>query len=110
IVYVTHPYNEGPDKQPAYFDGKFGFLTATDPVMLTEFGDRNAACSTAYYSQVLQYVDNAPGHPRMSWTAWGWYPKDCTFPSLITDWAGTPSSSGALVQTQPHVYMAPSRT
>src|SRR5580704_2391811 len=43
IIYATHPYNEG-DKQMASsgsgmgWDAAFGYLTATVPVMITEFG------------------------------------------------------------------------
>jgi len=41
IVYATHPYNTG-DKQPSTWDGAWGLLTKTDPVIVTEFGD--ASC------------------------------------------------------------------
>ena len=33
-----------------------------------------------------------------SWTAWGWWVQGCSFPSLINDWNGTPSNSGAVVK------------
>ncbi|MEZ4302666.1 MAG: cellulase family glycosylhydrolase [Polyangiaceae bacterium] len=51
IVYVTHPYNY-PGKQPGDWDNDWGFLTATDPVMVTEFGSFD--CSTWYYEQIFR--------------------------------------------------------
>src|SRR5262249_17433713 len=40
IVYATHPYDK-PGKQPSDWDKGFGFLTSTDPVIITEFGTMN---------------------------------------------------------------------
>ena len=39
ILYATHPYNNSPASKPAGFDAAWGFLTKTDPVIVTEFGD-----------------------------------------------------------------------
>jgi endoglucanase len=95
ILYASHSYvNSGSEMLSRFWDAYWGFLTATDPVLVTEFGDTDAACSTAYSAEVISYADkHAAG-----WTAWGWFPKGCTFPSLINDWAGTPSPSGAVVK------------
>jgi len=92
IVYNTHPYNQ-PNKMPGNWDGDFGFLSATDPLIATEFGTFD--CSTGYYSQLIPYL----AQHQASWTAWAWYAKDCQFPSLIVDWSGTPSASGQVVKT-----------
>jgi endoglucanase len=94
IVYATHPYNT-PNRQPAAWDKSWGFLAATDPVMVTEFGNLNdASCSTDYTAAVLEYADaHAAG-----WTAWAWFPGGCTYPALIDDWTGTPSVTGSLVK------------
>jgi hypothetical protein len=91
IVYVSHPYDHA-DKQPANWDNDFGFLTATDPVMATEFGGFD--CGTNYVSQLLDYMENK----QMSWTGWAWYPGGCNFPSLINDWGGNPTAPGQLVK------------
>lgn len=91
IVYASHPYDY-PNKQPANWDKAWGFLTATDPVALTEFGTFN--CSTGYYSQLIQAADAK----KVSWTAWAWYPGGCSFPSIINDWNGTPSEPGKIVK------------
>ena len=39
ILYATHPYGNNADKRPGGFDAAWGFLTKTDPVIVTEFGD-----------------------------------------------------------------------
>jgi len=93
IVYATHPYNQ-PNKQPANWDAGFGNLTALYPVMATEFGD-TGSCAGDYYSALIAYAD-AHG---MSWSGWAWYPSGCTFPSLVTDWNGTPTAAGQVVKS-----------
>ncbi|MBC7917689.1 MAG: cellulase family glycosylhydrolase [Rhodoferax sp.] len=91
IVYNTHPYNY-PGKQPADWDQDFGFLTKTDPVIATEFG--NYDCTKGYYQA---FVDYAKAH-RMSWAAWGWFPGGCGFPAIVSDWMGTPNAPGEVVK------------
>jgi len=93
IVYVTHPYNQG-GKQPNDWDSGFGFLTASYPVMATEFGD-TTGCGTSYYSTLIPYMDSH----HMSWSGWAWYVSGCGFPSVINDWSGTPSASGQVEKT-----------
>jgi endoglucanase len=94
IVYATHPYNT-PHRQPASWDESWGFLTATDAVMVTEFGNLDdPSCSTDFTEAVIAYAD-AHG---ASWAAWAWFPGGCTFPGLIEDWRGTPSAVGSLVR------------
>src|SRR5581483_11560151 len=48
ILYSTHPYNNAGEKRSRLWDVYWGSLTATDPVLVTEFGDANPNCSTAY--------------------------------------------------------------
>jgi endoglucanase len=106
IIYATHPYNEG-DKQMAAsgsgigWDAAFGNLTANFPVMITEFGD-TTACSSTYSSEVIAYANktgsDVPAN-EISWSGYGWFVGSCTMPSLITDWAGTPTVPGQVVQS-----------
>jgi len=91
IVYNTHPYNYG-GKQPENWEAGFGYLTATDPVIATEFGDGD--CSPQYYTSFVDYAKQK----GIMWTAWAWYPGGCAFPALINDWNGTPSVSGQIVK------------
>ena len=86
IGYITHPYDFA-GKQPSDWDAGWGFLTTTDPVIVTEFGDFN--CTAGYYTSLINYAES---HNQTSWTAWAWTPSGCGFPSLLADWSGTPSS------------------
>jgi hypothetical protein len=98
IVYATHPYAFFSTKQPANWDSGFGFLAATDPVIVTEFGTND--CSTSYYSSLVTYADQH----KISWTAWAWYVGGCGFPSVISDWNGTPNAPGAILQAALSAY------
>lgn len=94
IVYATHPY-DFPGKQPDDWPRAFGFLTVTDPVIATEFGEFD--CSTPYVQAALDYFDAPDGdtNRRIDWTGWAWNsPGSCGFPSVIADWNGTPSTMG----------------
>jgi hypothetical protein len=102
IVYATHPYNNSSTKTPMGWDAHWGFLTKTDPVIITEFGDKN--CATDYDSQLLAYADMHGA----SWTSWAWYVGGCNFPSLITDWQGTPNAPGMVVKAALLGYNDPS--
>jgi len=93
ILWATHPYNQK-GKQPSNFDAAFGTLAGTDPVIATEFGD-TTSCAADYSSAVLAYAD---AH-HISWTAWAWFVSGCTFPSIISDWSGTPNAAGQVVKT-----------
>eukprot|EP00026_Physarum_polycephalum_P005915 Phypoly_transcript_05954.p1 GENE.Phypoly_transcript_05954~~Phypoly_transcript_05954.p1 ORF type:complete len:606 (+),score=104.94 Phypoly_transcript_05954:266-1819(+) len=88
IMYNTHPYNYG-GKQMENWDSGFGYLTATYPVIATEFGD-TGSCSATYNTDFIKYANEH----SISYTGWGWFVKDCSFPSLISDWNGTPSQQG----------------
>jgi hypothetical protein len=91
IVYNTHPYAFG-GKMPSDWDKGFGFLTATDPVIATEFGDFD--CSQGYYESMMTYCNQH----NVSWTAWAWYPGGCGFPAVILDWNGNPNAPGQVIK------------
>jgi aryl-phospho-beta-D-glucosidase BglC (GH1 family) len=99
IMYATHPYGGDPSKAPQQWGGHWGFLAATDPVIVTEFGD-GADCGNdtnvkAYVQQLITYADQNAA----SWTAWAWYPGGCSFPAIIDGWNGAPTSAaGTVVQ------------
>lgn len=94
IAYVTHPYDFG-GKQPSDWPSHFGFLTATDPVIATEFGTFD--CTAAYTTAAVNYFDAPDGDPtrQMGWTGWAWdSPGSCGYPSLLTNYDSTPSIMG----------------
>ena len=94
IIYATHPYSKGNWKPVSGFDQKWGFLTATDPVIISEFGDNVLECTTDYTAAVIDYADRAGA----SWTGWAWYPGGCSFPSLIATWSAGPTAMGQVVK------------
>lgn len=92
IAYATHPYDYD-GKQVADWDTAFGNLAAKHPVIMTEFGQYCA--SDSYVADLLAYATSKGIH----WTAWAWYVSGCEFPSIISDWKGTPTSLvGVLVK------------
>ena len=103
IVYATHPYLKGDaTTKPGGFDAAWGFLTKTDPVIVTEFGDGTDCAAKTMFTDAVSTYDSAviayADQHNASWTAWAWYPGSCTsFPSLISDWTGTPTPIGTLV-------------
>lgn len=92
IAYAAHLYNYS-DKMPAAWESDWGFLTSTDPVMITEFGNIES-CDSGYSQAVIDYAADR----GLSWTAWAWYPGGCEFPSLIADWGGTATAEGQVVK------------
>jgi endoglucanase len=94
IVYATHPYGGTSDRAPGTWDASWGFLTVTDPVIATEFGNVNGDCSADYTSKLIEYADKH----NAGWTAWAWFPGGCKFPAIIADWNGTPSETGTVVK------------
>jgi hypothetical protein len=94
IVWVSHPYAQNAQQQAASWRAAFGYLRATDPVMLTEFGD-TSSCETAFDSQLIAYADML----GISWSAYAWFVSGCMFPSLIGDWTDTPTASGQVVKS-----------
>jgi hypothetical protein len=93
VAYDTHVYTQW-HNTVADWDGAFGFLTASVPVVSTEFGSTD--CSVSVTSPLLSYFA-AHG---MSWTIWSWNaPGECSQPSVLADWSGTPlGGQGALIQ------------
>jgi endoglucanase len=106
ILYATHPYDNARERGPRYWDLYWGSLTATDPVLVTEFGNTSGDCSTDFLAAVIAYADaHAAG-----WTAWAWFPGGCTFPALIDDWMATPSAVGVIVRAALQGYDDPPAT
>jgi endoglucanase len=99
IAYDTHVYTLF-HAQRSDWDGHFGLVADRYPVVSTEFGA--ADCSTESTERLLHYFEAPMGKPehRMSWTIWSWNnPGNCSQPSVIADWDGTPlHGQGELVK------------
>jgi hypothetical protein len=61
-----------------------------------EFGAAN--CATKPYGDAIALADSL----HASWTAWAWWSGQpdqiCGFPTILSDWNGTPSVMGAVVK------------
>jgi endoglucanase len=107
ILYATHPYDSSTNPNPSGWTQYFGSLSATYPVIATEFGARMsgqaASCNATFDTNFTQYADGkaSGSNPsqELSWTAWAFYPGSCTFPPLIQDQTSfTPNAPGMVVQ------------
>jgi hypothetical protein len=102
IAYATHPYNNSATGRVGGFDSGWGFLTKTDPVVVTEFGDGMECASDGSFTTAVTNFDQAvityADQHGANWTSWAWYPGNCKFPSLISGWTGTPTAAGTVVK------------
>lgn len=105
IVYDTHVYTQWHNAAPDW-DAHFGYVTNTYPVSASEFG--SVDCSADVTSRLLDYFDAPMGNPgnRMSWTVWSWNsPGECSQPSVLADWNGTPlADQGQLIHDRLQSY------
>ncbi len=110
IAYATHPYDNSAPARVNGFDSGWGFLTRTDPVVVTEFGD-GMDCNGDMFSTLVTNFDQAvityADQHGASWTSWAWYPGGCKFPSIISDWTGTPTAAGTVVKAALAGYSDP---
>jgi hypothetical protein len=90
VVYGVHMY-DGRGYGMADWAVRFGSSSATYPIMVTEMGSLD--CSSNEASALVGYLD-APLADRTVRIGWGirsWnQPGDCSYPSIIADWNGTP--------------------
>lgn len=105
IVYAIHPYaadssgGNADSWSTGDWDNRFGNLAATNPVIATEFGDKQ--CGSTYDQGILDYFR---AH-QVGYTAWAWFAGGCGFPSIITDAAGDcVNSMGCVIQQDMKKY------
>lgn len=84
ILYSTHPFDYV-TKEPGDWPRAFGNLSQNLSVIAAEFGAYN--CQIGYVANAIAYFKAK----QMSWLAWGWGAGSCSSPSLLADWAGTPT-------------------
>ena len=107
IAYVTHPYSfKG--NTPSAWDAAFGNLSATYPIVATEFGQANTtpggslACDPSVYTSMLNYFASK----SMGFTAWAWYvdrsvtsaSDTCGFPQVISGYSGNANPAGNAIR------------
>lgn len=117
ILYNTHPYSDkSQNPGPSDWQTEFGSLSATYPVIATEFGylpttqttlttESATDCNPSFDTMFTQYANqqgSSPTPPNMlSWTAWAFIfvgGDECNYPSLIYDSNYDPNAPGTVVQ------------
>ncbi|MGH7270136.1 MAG: glycoside hydrolase family 5 protein, partial [Polyangiaceae bacterium] len=115
IVYVSHVYHHNSGHDAADWPASWGFLTATDPVMMTEFGPfsnqgSEVNCGLDFVTSLLDYADSK----SVSWSSWAWWVYTaagtdngsdyCDYPSILLSRDGTPNSLGQIVKARLATY------
>ncbi len=92
IAYDTHVYTHW-HYTTSDWNAGFGQVSLKYPVVSTEFGSID--CTSTQTAPLLAYFKTH----KISWTIWSWNsPGECTQPSIIADWNGTPlPSQGTLI-------------
>jgi len=85
-----HIYNDSQCHQTSCWDRSVARVARVVPVLATEVGETD--CTGRFLARVLPWADAR----RIGYLAWTWNPNGCSLgPSLITDYAGTPTRYGA---------------
>jgi endoglucanase len=86
LVASAHVYDRA---SISYFESNIGVVASQFPVVVGELGETD--CADGDIDAFLPWAD-AHG---ISYAAWAWYTSGCaTYPSLITNYDGTPSNYG----------------
>ena len=108
IAYVTHPY-QFKAADATSWDPAFGNLSATYPIIATEFGQANISqaggtqtCDGTFYTNIINYFKTK----KIGWTSWAWHveraitdpTQTCGFPQLIVGYGGATNPAGAVVK------------
>ena len=96
IVYGSHTYtNWEESNEVSEWQQAFGFLASDFPIMLSSYGDINGDCEgRMLVDDLLTYAESVGS----SSVGWAWFVGGCEFPSLISDWDGTPTLTGEVVK------------
>lgn len=102
LAYVAHAYpSTHPSQSESEWETKFGFLSATYPVIITEWGFRKGGDETsggtidAFGTPFANYIDKKGLH----WIAFIYHPPDAEPPMLESDWV-TLNEFGNLVKAR----------
>lgn len=104
LVYGSHPYADkgradwaGPGGS---FDNNFKGVLGKYPLIFTEFGDHVAADYPSKYRDVYTRMLDYIVKNKVSYTGFAWWVENGNpaFPTLISDWNGTPLNGGVLVK------------
>jgi endoglucanase len=84
-----HSYDKNVCREQSCWDVEVAPVAAAVPLIAGEIGQMD--CDSDYIESVMDWLDRHDS----SYLAWAWYTGDCAaFPSLISDYAGTPTKYG----------------
>lgn len=63
------------------------------PLIATEVGESD--CAGSFDTQVYNWLNSI----NQNYTGWAWFPGGCGFPSLISDYNGTPTAAGQALKS-----------
>ncbi len=91
IAAATHVYNTYNCDTTCMAARVNPVLSAGVPVILGEIGEHD--CAHGFIDTIMPWADAYS--PPLSYIAWAWQVQDCaTFPSLVSDYSGTPTAYG----------------
>jgi len=89
-----HLYNDGACADAGCWNGSVGAVAQQVPVVTGELGQRD--CNHGFIDGYMSWADTH----GVGYLGWAWNPADCaTFPALISDWSGAPTTFGLGLQT-----------
>lgn len=68
-------------------------VTNKVPLIATEVGEND--CGGSFDTQVYNWLNSI----NQNYTGWAWFPGGCSFPSLISDYNGTPTAAGQALKS-----------
>ena len=86
LVASVHDYG---DRNIADLNNNIGLVAETFPVVIGEVGEKD--CNDDVLQGILPWADTH----GISYSAWAWWVGECSAPSLITNYNGTPTPFGA---------------
>jgi hypothetical protein len=90
LAAAWHNYASGICNTPNCWNSTAGAVLMQSPLVATEIGQND--CAHGYIDPLMDWLDGEGA----GYLAWAWNPYDCaSFPSLITDYDGTPTAYGA---------------
>jgi endoglucanase len=96
LVAAWHVYDFNVCHTTSCFDSTVGPVAQSVPVIALEFG--SSSCNGTWLAAAMGWFDtHGLGYAAWTWNTWG---TSCSTLSLITSFAGTPTTWGQIFQTQ----------
>jgi len=88
-----HSYNFNACNNTSCWNSQVKPVATAVPLIGTEIGETD--CGGSYVQSVFNWLNSI----GQNYTGWAWFAGGCGFPSLISDWNGTPTAEGQALKT-----------